>query len=59
MGNSYSTNRISNELISEIKNSLKSVKSYGSVEIYVQKGIVTQITIRNIKKTTQVNAGKN
>lgn len=48
----YSTKRISEALVFEIKKSLKSVKSYGSVEIYVQNGCVTQITIRNIKKTT-------
>lgn len=47
----YSTKRISDALISEIKSALKSVKRYGSVEIYIQEGIVTQITVRNIKKT--------
>ena len=51
----YSTKRISRELVKEIKTSLKSVKSFGSVEIYVQKGIVTQITVRNIKKTQGTN----
>ncbi len=39
------------DLISEIKNALKSVK-YGSVEIFVQDSTVTQITVRNIKKTS-------
>jgi len=39
------------ELISEIKNALKSVR-YGSVEIFVQDNTVTQITVRNIKKTS-------
>ncbi|GEM_PF-2492468 len=39
------------ELISEIKNALRSVK-YGSVEIIVQDSTVTQITVRNIKKTS-------
>jgi hypothetical protein len=51
----YSTKRISKELVTEIKTALKGVKSYGSVEIYVQKGVVTQITVRNIKKTSQTN----
>ncbi len=51
MNNEYSISRISSTLILEIKKALKSVKSYGSVELYVQKGMVTQITVRKIKKT--------
>jgi len=51
----YSTNKISQTLVVEIKKALKSIRSHGSVEIYVQKGIVTQITVRNIQKTTAVN----
>jgi len=47
----YSTKRISNLLVEEIKSSLKNVSPYGSVEIYVQDNVVTQITVRNIKKT--------
>lgn len=47
----FSTRRISKELVKELKTALKSVRSYGSVEIYVQNGSVTQITVRNIKKT--------
>ena len=39
------------DLISEIKNALKSVR-YGSVEIFVQDNTVTQITVRNIRKTS-------
>ncbi len=39
------------DLLSEIKNALKSVR-YGSVEIFVQDNTVTQITVRNIKKTS-------
>jgi hypothetical protein len=50
----YSTKKISKTLVSELKNALKSVNSYGSVEIYVQNGVVTQITVRNIKKTSRV-----
>lgn len=50
----YSTERISKILIEEIKKSIKSVSSYGSVEIYIQDGKVTQITVRNIKKTNSV-----
>ena len=52
----YSTRKISKTLIVEIRQALKSVTSYGSVEIYVQEGVVTQITIRNIRKTN--NAAK-
>ena len=47
----YSTQNISPRLISEMKHAIQSVKSYGSVEIYIQDGVVTQITVRNIKKT--------
>jgi hypothetical protein len=47
----YSSKRVSKVLIGEIVKSLKSINSHGSVEIYVQDGIVTQITVRNIKKT--------
>ena len=50
----YSTKKISKELIVEIKQALKSVNAYGSVEIYIQKGVITQITVRNIKKTNHV-----
>lgn len=51
MNNDYSTRKISKALISEVKNAIKSVKGYGSVEIYIQENIVKQITVRNIKKT--------
>lgn len=54
--NDFSVQDISEVLLDEIKSALKSVKTYGSVEIYVQKGCVTQITVRKIKKTTN---GKN
>jgi hypothetical protein len=47
----YSIKRITKELIEEIKQALKSVERYGSVELYVQDDKVTQITVRNIKKT--------
>ncbi len=47
----YSSKKISEKLLDEIKSALKSVKSYGSVEIYIQNEMVTQITVRNIKKT--------
>lgn len=41
------------KLIEEIRSALKNIRGWGSVEIYVQKGRVTQITERNIKKTDQ------
>lgn len=50
----YSTKKISRTLLTELKKAIKSVKSYGSVEVYVQDNTVTQITIRNIKKTNNV-----
>jgi len=54
MKQDYSVKKISNELLIEIKKSLKGVREFGSVEIFVQNGVVTQITVRNIKKTPTV-----
>jgi hypothetical protein len=51
----FSVKKVSNTLVVEIKKALKAIKSHGSVEIFVQKGIVTQITTRNIQKTKEVN----
>ncbi len=48
----YSTKKITQTLIEEIKQALKNVRGWGSVEIYVQDYKVTQITERNIKKTS-------
>lgn len=50
----YSTQNISERLVVEIKSALQSVKNYGSIEIYIQNGVVTQITVRNIKKTNSI-----
>jgi len=47
----YSTKKVSQKLIEEIRDSLHNVE-YGSIEIYVNAGVVTQITKRNIKKTS-------
>lgn len=47
----YSTKRIAKPLLDEVTKAIKSVDAYGSVEIYVQNCVVTQITVRNIKKT--------
>lgn len=46
----YSVQDISEALLEEIKTALYSVKQYGSVEIFIQKGCVTQITARKISK---------
>ena len=46
----YSTQRITKELLEEVKQALKNVRGWGSVEIFVQNGKVVQITERNIRK---------
>jgi len=47
----YSVKKVSDTLLSDIVKALQDIRSYGSVEIFIQKGVVTQITTRNIKKT--------
>lgn len=42
---------VTNNLLVEIKSALTNIKGWGSVEIFVQNGQVTQITQRSIKKT--------
>lgn len=49
--NKYSTVSVSKDLVEEIIQALQSVSDYGSLEIYVQNNMVTQITVRNIRKT--------
>lgn len=44
--------RVSNRLIDEIVQALNELGGWGSLEIYVQSGKVTQITKRAIKKTS-------
>lgn len=56
--NKYSTVSVSKDLVEEIIQALQSVSDYGSLEIYVQNNMVTQITVRNIKKTLSVTNGK-
>jgi hypothetical protein len=51
LAHDYSTQKLSPKLLSELKQALKSVNSYGSVEVYIQDNTVTQITVRSIKKT--------
>lgn len=43
---------ISPKLVTELKDALQAVGSYGSVEVFVQNNEITQITVRNIKKTS-------
>lgn len=50
MASEYSTQKISTQLLQEISEALFGL-DYGSVEIYVTNGEVTQITKRHIKKT--------
>lgn len=42
---------LNGDLLKEISQSLKEIGGWGSLEIYVQNGKVTQITKRAIKKT--------
>jgi hypothetical protein len=50
----YSTKHISKKLLTDIVEALQSINTFGSVELYVQDNTVTQITVRNIKKTNGV-----
>ena len=43
--------KLNNHLFEEVIQALKDLGGWGSVEIYVQDGKVTQITKRAIKKT--------
>jgi hypothetical protein len=47
----YSTKRLTQQCLKDIAMAIKSIDTHGSVEIYVQDATVTQITVRNIKKT--------
>jgi hypothetical protein len=47
----YSTKRVSDDLLAEIKSAVKNIRRFGSVEIYIQDYRVTQITERTIRKT--------
>ena len=48
--------KISDALLEEIVRALRSVGGFGSLEIYVQDHSVTQITVRNIRKTKHILA---
>ena len=54
----YSTTQIKEDLLEEIKEALKNIRGWGSVEIYVQNFKVVQITEKNIKKTSQKSSQK-
>lgn len=54
----YSTKRISKALLTEVADAIKKAGEYGSVELYIQDNSVTQITIRNIKKTKTNNVNQ-
>lgn len=43
--------RLSDEFQVMIVNALESVGNYGSIEMYIQNGKITQITTRHIQKT--------
>lgn len=47
----YSTKRLTQQCLKDIAVAIKSIDTHGSVEIYIQDATVTQITVRNIKKT--------
>jgi hypothetical protein len=53
----YSTKNISKKLLQEIKEALRDLE-WGSVELYVQNGEVTQITRRYIRKTNNLTNKK-
>jgi hypothetical protein len=52
--NTYSTKNISSHLLEELQDSIKNVRGWGSVEIFIQDYNVTQITEKNIKKPNGV-----
>jgi len=46
-----SSSKINHRLVKEVNQALRELGDWGSVEIFVQNGKVTQITKRAIKKT--------
>lgn len=47
----YSTQNVTPFLLEELKRAVESVPDFGSIEIFVQDGYVSQISTRKIKKT--------
>lgn len=54
----YSTKKVSPSLVAEVISAIESINAYGSVEIYIQDSVVTQISVRSIKKTTKSGNGE-
>jgi hypothetical protein len=50
MNGTYSTKQISDHLKEEVLESIKNIRGWGSVEVFIQDFQVTQITEKNIKK---------
>jgi hypothetical protein len=46
------SSKLNKPLAQEIESALRLLGGYGSIEIYIQNSVVTQITVRNIKKTS-------
>ena len=59
MDDNYATKSASPLLVEEVIRAIQSVPSYGSIEIYIQNGKVTQISVRQIKKTSIAPANNN
>ena len=57
MNDEYSTKDVSDEFGEEVMKSIRNVKGWGSVEIFIQNYKVTQITEKNIKKAN-INGNK-
>lgn len=51
LATSSQSTRVTPKHIEEIVASLRNIKGWGSVEIFIQQGKITQITERNIRKT--------
>ncbi len=51
MASNYSTKNISQQLVEELVQSIRNIKGWGSIEIFIQDYNVTQITEKNIRKS--------
>lgn len=43
--------KLPKDLLTELAHALSIINDYGSVEFYIQNGVITQITMRHIRKT--------
>lgn len=57
MNNKLSSRSNIQTLIEDVLQSIQQVGSYGSVELFIQDNTVTQITVRQIRKTSSSTAG--